>query len=228
MHKTGAPGHVYAIDTDNAWEAMRPLDGHLDRIVSPFPIHQWDDFKPAVKTIREKGTSNDWYVLDRGDVVWDAAQEGWSQKVEGEDIDEFFLKHQMSGTNPGGDYGTNWTQIKRMYQGAGINLITRFPGHVLCCVSADLIRENAGQFSDDGTVIAKYHHTGMKPSGQAKLAHLFHTELYFVESPSGFKITTAKDRKPFSGEGGREYLKGKPVTPDFVLSYLIGVAGWRP
>ena len=231
IHKTGSNAKVYVIDTDNAWEAMRPEDGHLDEVVVPFGIHKWGDYKPAVKKIREAGANaghmDNWFVLDRADVIWDAAQEGWSQAVEGEDIDEFFLRHQVNQTAAGGDYGSNWVQIKRMYRGAGIDMITSFPGHVLACASSDEVREKKGQFGDDADVVAKYKHIGQKPSGQSKLAHLFHTELYLVESPSGYRMTTAKERKPFTDQG-REYMKGKLVTPDFVVAYLVGVAGWKP
>lgn len=229
MHKTQAPGHLHVMDTDNAWEAMRPTDGHLDSLITAYPIFEFSDFKPAVKDIRGSGTSDDWYVIDRGDPMWDMAQEGYAQKVYGEDADEFFLRHEINETNPGGDYGKSWVQMRRMYKGAGIDLIQRFPGHVLClCAANELRLEDQGKFADDAEAIGKYKGIGMKPAGKKDLGLLFHTELYFVESPSGYRITTTKDRKPFGDETGRQYLKGKPVTPDFVMAYLIGVAGWRP
>lgn len=220
LHKTKAPGHVWVIDTDCAWDAYRPLDGHLDDIVTAFPIHQWDDYKVAVAEIRVKGKAEDWFSIDLVDVVWDAAQEGWSEKAEGKDIDEFFLMHKVQGTNPGGEYGTNWVQIKRMYRSV-VNLIVRFPGHVVCCASASEVKEKKGQFGDDATVVAKYGRVGYKPNGEGKLAHLFHTEIYFVDSPSGYRMTSVKDRQ-------RERFAGEMVSPDFVLAYLIRRAGWKP
>lgn len=224
--KTNAESRLWVVDTDMAWEAMRPDDGHLDSIVEHFPIYEYEDYRPAVHKIRENASKDDWYVLDRGDVLWDSAQEGWSAAVEGKDIDEFFLLHRSQGTSPGGDYGSNWVQIKRMYRAMGIDLITRFRGHVLVCCAAEQVREKKGQFGDDADVFAKYQSVGMKPAGEKKLAHLFHTELFLVESPSGYRMSTMKERKPFAGEG-RGAVKGKPVSPDFVMSYLIGVAGWK-
>jgi hypothetical protein len=93
-------------------------------------------------------------------------------------------------------------------------------------VAAEQTREKKGQFGDDADVFAKYQTVGMKPSGEKKLAHLFHTEMFLVESPSGYRMTTLKERKPFSGDG-RKPVKGKVVAPDFVAAYLIGVAGWK-
>ena len=226
IHKTNAPSHVWVMDTDMAWEAMRPEDGHVDHAVTTFPIYEYADYKEAVKKIRENGTVDDWFVIDRGDVLWDASQEAWSVAVEGKDIDEFFLMHQSRGTSPGGDYGSNWVQIKRMYRGMGIDLITRFRGHVLVCCAAEEVREKKGQFGDDADVYAKYKAVGMKPSGEKKLSHLFHTEVFMQESPSGYRMSTVKERKSFSGES-RGTMKGKVVSPDFVMAYLIGVAGWK-
>jgi hypothetical protein len=134
--------------------------------------------------------------------------------------------HQQRGTSPGGDFGSNWVQIKRMYRAMGVDLITRFRGHVLCVCAAEPVREKKGQFGDEADVFAKYQTVGMKPSGEKKLAHLFHSELFMVESPSGYRMSTLKERKPFGGDG-RKTLRGKPVTPDFVMSYLIGEAGWK-
>lgn len=223
LHKTQGVGKLWVIDTDLAWDAMRPVDGHLDDRVNVYPIYEWDDYKPAVTEIREKAGKDDWFVIDLADVVWDAAQEGWSQKVEGEDIDEFFLRHQIAGSSPGGDYGSNWVQIKRMYRGAGINLISRFRGHVLCCASASVVRakDKSGKFGDDAEIVDKYGKLGWKPNGQDKLAHLFHTEILMSDSPSGYRMSTAKDR-------GRDKMNGEKVSSDFVTAYLIGRAGWKP
>lgn len=226
IYKTGADSRLWVVDTDMAWEAMRPEDGHLDSVVEVFSIYEYEDYRPAIHKLKEDATPDDWYIVDRADVLWDAAQEGWSAAVEGKDIDEFFLVHQKQGTSPGGDYGTNWVQIKRMYKAMGVDLFSRFRGHVLAVCAAEQTREKKGQFGDDAEVFAKYSTVGMKPAGEKKLAHLFHTELYMVESPSGYRMSTLKERKPF-GTDGRPYLKGKPVTPDFVMAYLIGVAGWK-
>lgn len=226
IHKTNAPSHIWVLDTDSAWEAMRPEDGRIDHAVTPFSLHEYGDYKEAVKKIRENGTVDDWFVVDRGDVLWDASQEAWSVAVEGKDIDEFFLLHQSRGTSPGGDYGANWVQIKRMYRGMGVDLITRFRGHVLVCCAAEEVREKKGQFGDDADVYAKYKSVGLKPSGEKKLAHLFHTEIFMQESPSGYRMTTLKERKMFGGET-RPYMKGKSVSPDFIMAYLIAIAEWR-
>jgi len=226
IYKTKGSEHVWVVDSDNAWDAMRPEDGHLDTVVNQFPIYDYADYKDAVKKIREGASRDDWYTFDRIDPLWDQAQEAYSRNVEGEDIDEFFLRHEIEGTLPGGDYGKRWVQIRRMYHGMGIDLVTRFPGHVLAVASAKEIHEQKGQFGDDADIYAKYEMVRMKPAGKADLPHLFHTELFMVDSPSGYRMTTLKERKPFSGDA-RPYMKGKVVDPDFVMAYLMGVAGWK-
>jgi hypothetical protein len=227
IYKSKSDSKVWVIDTDVAWDAMRPEDGHLDEIVEVFPIYDWVDYKPAVHKIRENGQPDDWYVLDRGDVQWSRAQEAYAALTTGQDVDEFFLAHAIAETSPGGDYGSNWTHIRRMYAQSGMDLVTRFRGNVLVTAAAKELREDAGKMSDDPNVIAKYHSVGYKPEGKADLPHLFHTEIYMVESPSGYRMTTLKDRKNLYGDGGRKYMKGKEVKPDFVMGYLIGEAGWK-
>jgi hypothetical protein len=226
IYKSKSDSRVWVVDTDMAWDAMRPDDGHLDSIVEAFPIYSYDEYRPAINKIKENASSADWFVIDRADVLWEAAQEGWSAAVEGKDIDEFFLMHQAQGTSPGGDYGANWVQIKRMYRAMGVDLITRFRGHVLCVAAAEQAREKKGQFGDDADVFAKYSNIGYKPAGEKKLAHLFHTEIYMVESPSGYRMSTLKERRAWSSSG-RDVMRGQKVTPDFVMAYLIGIAGWQ-
>ena len=226
IYKTQGPEHLWVVDADNAWDAMRPEDGHLDTIVNQFPIYDYGDYKDAVKKIRENALRDDWYVFDRIDPLWDRAQEAYSQNVEGEDLDEFFLRHEIAGSSPGGDYGKRWVQIRRMYHGMGIDLVNTFRGHVLALAFAKEIKEKSGQFGDDAEVYKKYLPVRMKPAGKDDLPGLFHTEIFMQESPSGYRMTTLKERKPFSG-GGRTMMKGKIVTPDFVMAYLIGEAGWK-
>lgn len=225
--RTKADAKVYAIDTDLAWDAMRPVDGHLDSVVIATPIYEWDDYKPAIHRVQQSSRPQDWFVIDLVDKVWDESQEGYVNKVFGVDIDEFYLKAKMANDAAmiGGDYGTNWTHVKKMYQSV-VGMIPRFQGHVYCAATATSVKkpdEGAKRtaFHDDVEVVEKYGKFGWKPSGEKKLAHLFHTEVLFSETPSGYKLSVVKDRQ-------RERITGVNVSPDFVTAYLMKVAGWKP
>lgn len=234
--KTNSDAKVRVIDTDLGWDAMRPSDGHLDEIVVPYPIYEWDDYRPAIHAIRAESRTQDWLVYDLVDVIWDQAQEAYFSKRFGRDIDEFYLAEHIradqtnTGASVGGDYGINWQLIKKLYQQV-IDPIPRFRGHVLACATADKVSapdpgKRATVFHDAPEIVEKYGRIGWKPNGQKKLAHMFHSELFMAETPGGYRVTTVKERGPV-GEV-RSRLEGKVVNPDFVVVYLMGVAGWRP
>lgn len=220
IYKTKSKAKVWLVDTDRSWDAMRPIDGHLDDIVRIFDIHEWSDYGPAIKTIRTNGAPDDWFSIDLVDNVWDDSQQGYTEAVFGQDLGAFYLEQRVKDLPVGGDYGTNWQHIKKMYRDV-TGLITRFPGHVICCATAAQVTPKKGNFGDDPDVVEKYGRVGWKPNGEKKIGHLFHTVIYMADAPSGYLMTSTKDRQ-------RERFNGKKVTPDFVVSYLIGVAGWKP
>lgn len=229
IHRTGGKDHVWVIDSDNAWDAMRPVDGHLDSVVRHFPVFEWDDYRPAIHTIREHATRDDFYVIDRGDTLWDGAQEDYVNKVFGVDIDEFYLKAKVANdiAMVSGDYGTNWTHIKKVYATVS-NSIIRFQGHVIVTAAAKEVKKpDEGQkrnlFHDDILVVDKYGKYGYKPAGEKNLPGLFHTEILMSESPSGYRMSVIKDR-----QRPKEQIQGVIVKPDFVTSYLMKYPGWKP
>lgn len=231
IYKTKSPAKVRVIDTDTAWDAMRPTDGHLDDIVIPFPIYEWSDYKTGIETIRRDGKPDDWFVIDLTNRVWDDAQRAYTELVFGKQVDEFYLEVKMKNERAGqivetvgGDYGTNWQHIKTMYESV-MGPIHRYRGHVLCCAAADVVKNNpkgGAAFNDTAEIIGRYGRIGYKPAGEKRIGHLFHTTLFLADTQKGFRVTTAKDR------GERPYVAGKEVTPDFVVAYLVAVGGWKP
>lgn len=229
--RTGSSDKLYVIDSDNAWDAMRPVDGHLDSVVVHYPAFDWDDYRPAVHEIKERATRDDWYVVDRGDTLWDGAQEDYVNKVFGVDIDEFYLKAKIANDQAmvSGDYGTNWTHIKKIYRTVA-NSVIRFQGHVLVTAAAERVKKpDEGQkrnlFHDSVEVVDKYGKYGLKPAGEKNLAGLFHTEILMSESPSGYRMSVVKDR-----QRKKDGFQGVVVSEQggFVTAYLMPAAGWKP
>lgn len=231
IYRTKAHAKVWVIDTDLGWDAMRPEDGHLDPIVEAFPIHEWADYRPAIHKIRGQAGKDDWFVVDLADEPWEAAQKYYFEQAYGQDIDEFFLQAKINDTSVGGDYGSNWTIIKKLYNGV-MGGIPSFRGHVYCATTADVVRKTEegkkkAAWDDDAETVETYGRIGYKPNGNKRLAHMFHTVLYFAKTPSGYRVTTTKERTA-PGQANRSYLAGQIVKPDFVTTYLMGVAGWKP
>jgi hypothetical protein len=229
--KTRANIRMPVLDTDKAWDDMAPYDGHLDKIVEPFPCPDWDSIRSSIRKV-EGGDygADDVLVVDMAHRIWDRAQEGFFEKVFGRDIDEFFTLAQGDRQKAiSGDYGTNWQAINKLY-GAFTNLVmNKFPGHVIVCTSAQRIWE-ANEKDKVLTTYPDFAKLGYKPQGQKDLPHQFRTILFLQDSPSGWRWSTAKERNPPSmqegDEGYRGYYAGEQMK-SFTKNYLMKVAGWK-
>lgn len=230
LYKTGSKNKVIVGDTDVAWEAMRPMDGHLDHIVKVTDLDEWADYKSWINKAKTSANPdrNDWLVLDMVDKCYETAKGEYFMRRFGKELDEFFIEAKGDTEVIGGAYGTNWDVINKMYNSV-MNIVHRFPGHVYCATPADEVRlpaARSGKGGDDEQTRAMFGTMGMKPKGQKLLPHMFHTILYFQKGPRGYMMTTVgeRQRKRFTGEivGVDE---GQPL---FVAKYLIGAAGWRP
>lgn len=235
IKKTKSSAKVHVIDTDAAWDALRPEDGRLDDVVVAYPITEWDDYD-VVKKIRENATPDDWYVLDVVTSLWTDAQEGFFQKAFGEELDAFFMAAQIAGESPGGEWGSNWVQIRRMYQRV-MGSLQRYPGNVIACAYAGEVKTPGKKrdgssmprtpFHDTPEIEEKYGRYGWKPLGgssKENIGHNFHTVVFMAETSKGWRMSVTKDR------GDRDKVKGElqgVVVTDFVLSYLFK-QGWRP
>jgi AAA domain len=220
LRKTGSDALVYVIDT--TYEAERNfIDCDNVRI---YQVEEWDEYMKAVKDIREQSRPQDWLVIDRVDVVWEKAQSGYSEKVFGKEIDEWFIEYRKdngAGHAFSGDYGANWVIIKRMHA-AFMTEVMRFKGNVIAASTAVPVSEPSrdGKGGDSKEVRAEFGKFGVRPGGEKNLGFMFHTVLLLAEpQPGTWVYTTIRDRN-------REQKKGQPMK-DFVVSYLIGVAGWK-
>lgn len=220
-HKTETPGRLFVADTDLAWEGQRPVDGHLDERVISKDVFDWPSLIETVEKAAADYQDGDWLVVDMISAAWTYAQQHYYEEVFGKELDVFFLEAKKAGTNPGGEWGSNWTVINKLHS-SFMQKLQRYPGHLLACTPATDVRQPdaRGGGGDTREILHLFGKLGVKPEGQKLLAYNFHTVLLFQDVPrAGYTITTAKDRN-------REVLTGESLD-EFCKSYLIRVGGWR-
>lgn len=220
-------GRGFVIDTDatmirsTSSEQYRPLREKL-------AVCEPQDLREAIEAVdgwRKEATNEDWFVIDRADWLWDAAQQEFSNEVFGKDADEHFLNFRaaaQAAKDSGGkgignpfDGMADWPTIKKRY-GRMARAIMTWPGHVyVATAEKELI-----QGMESNETQREYGRIGAKPSGEKHLSHLTHTVLRLQgNSPTTWRATTVKDRerKQFDGTG----------IGDFATDYLQNVAGWQ-
>lgn len=227
MEQTSAPGKIRLLDTDYAWDAYRPVDGSLDQRIIVEEAYDWTDFKPAIERLTQAKdvTNDDWLVVDLIDKAWTKAQTGFFEYLTDKPFDEFMAESVKNDVNVGGEWGRNWGVINKMYE-AFFNHIMRWRGHVLACAPMTEVRrpDRSGKGGDAQELIDLFGRIGFRPQGQKDLAHMFHTVLFMQASGTvakpEWRIQSPKDRE-------RPLLKGEKVD-QFVVTYLMKVAGWKP
>lgn len=230
IERTGSSSVIWAMDTDNAWDGMRPEDGSLDKVVRihQFSSTQFEYWRPSVREIRSKVARQDWVVLDMADKAWTGAQNCYWQQKQGESFADVFAAAVIADDlgELSGHHGTNWGAINKIYDDF-MEVLINMPCNVLAIApSKQLQMEGKGNNRAPTEADREWARFGAKPSGQKDLKHGFHTILFCQETPKGFTYTTVKERGPIN-RAKREYLKGERVE-DFVTTYLFKVAKWRP
>ena len=233
IKRTRSPAQMHVLDTDRTWDDMAPYDGHLDATVTAYPCDDWTPIREAIRTLEKIDASeDDWLVTDMASRVWDRVQEKYFEQAYGKDLDEFYAIGELSKRAEAisGPHGVNWQAINKMYATYSRLLMTRWPGHVLSCTPAANMREDIS--SDQKTIVQypEFGRIGMRPQGQKDLAGQHRTILFMQQAPSGWKMTTGKERNPpglgDGDEGFRGYVEGEDVK-DFVRTYLMSVGGWK-
>jgi hypothetical protein len=224
IRKTNTKSRMFVIDT--TYEADRNFQpfGESNGLLRTSTVESWPEYMGVVKAYRNEATPADWLVVDRGDVVWDQAQAGYSEAAFGKDIDQWFVEFRKEGGKGhafSGEFGTHWGTIKRMY-GAFMTEVMRWPGHVLMTAKVEGVQEpnRDGTGGDSKEVRAMFSKFGVRPGGEKNLGFLFHTVLWLNEPKQGtWVFTTVRDR-------GREQVSGATMV-GFVPSYLVKIAGWK-
>lgn len=217
LDKTGSPAQVFIIDPD--YKAALDPNAMLPNVHIYDELETWREYKNAAVKCREQAEKGrgDWLVVDMCDRVWNAAQAGYVEMTFGVDVDDFYVawrKEDTKGGNPfNADWGKDWQAINRLYDGF-MYQVTRFPGNVLMTTSPEPMRDD----EKDKDLIRLYGKWGIRPAGQKRLGHLAADCLLLTQTSKGWSYSQMRGT-------GREEFKNEPLD-DFVMSYLIGKAGW--
>lgn len=211
-------GRVYLIDT--TYEAERNYPGQDNVVIES--VESWDDYLTGVRKATIRGGRDDWLAIDRIDPVWDMAQNGFIEKVFGRSADDWFVEYrkESAGHPLAGEYGMNWTVIKKMY-GAFMTEVMRFKGNVIVTCRAEQLREpnRDGKGGDSMELRVEYGKFGVKPAGEKNMGFLFHTVLWLAEPQSeNWIFSTVRDRN-------RGIIKGRQLR-SFTEDYLLKEGGW--
>jgi hypothetical protein len=237
---TGGGGKVWVADSDNAWDAM--WSENSEGVVQAERVRGYVEAVHWARGIRGKVKGDDWVVMDMADKVWSWSQEHYWQTVTGEDdllLGDVYVQDQLArkkaevvkgggkwegddGEAMAGAHGANWGVIYKYYHGL-LNMVLNLPCHVLFVAGAREIRPDTKP-----AIVAQYKGCGFYPAGppnENELAHNFHSVIFCAETPRDWVYTTVKERGPIR-QPSRRMMMGEKVE-DFVVSYLMGVAGWK-
>jgi len=232
LAKTRSDSKMWVVDTDRTWEAMRPLDGSLDKTVVAYDVEDYPGMKKAVNDIRDVASNEDFLVYDMIDTLWTESQNYFFEEAFAKDFEEFLVNARRTGDTIGGEYGVNWNAINKLY--AGVNdRVRRFPGHVIACTPGEVVRE-AGKSGKGGEqdpqIVREFGRYKVKPAGQKKLRHDYHSILLCQDTPGGYTLSTLKERNPpgsVEGDGQHRVSLESVKTGEFTMTYLVKVAGWK-
>jgi len=219
-----APAKCYVLDTDDAYPRMLDTEFKSLNNVEVYPVFGWEDWQSAVTGVIAKASPGDWICVDRADVMWQAAQEYFVEKVFGEEPSDFFIHarreyEQTKKDDPKKkfvplDGYKDWTIINRVYRRLWNRLIMpNMPANLYVATPAAQIEKQ-----DQQEVQETFSFLGIKPEGQKHLPYGVHTILYLDRVRESWRMTTVKDR-------GRKYLDRQTLI-SLPHQYLVGVAEW--
>jgi hypothetical protein len=223
--QTGSDAKVHVGLTDNSWDDVR-----YDRIEEVVRVRDLDirDFRPWMEWVEGLEVKrDDWVVVDRADVAYEAAQQTFHMEDSGRGMLEVLMEDKKAKDTKGaqgkymaGAHGVNWDLAKRYYFSV-MGRLDKINCHRLYIADAREIREDNPQ----AVALRDKWKGGVYPKGQGDLPGPCMTWLYCAEGNKGHVYTTIRDKTAI-GQEGRELLKGEVVS-DFVMTYLVPVAGWE-
>ena len=224
--RTGATFDMWVADTDDCWDAQRPADGRWDQFVHVTRLDV-DDYRPWIdwaRGVKQQCSRDDWVVVDLHKAR-DAAEGYYWETQEGDLLADVYYRNQLNveskgreGEARGGAYGSRFQVIKKYYD-AFHSSVMGSGCHILCLAHADEVREY------HKPEVRNQYRVGWKPEGREDLPNMFNTVLFASQVADSWVLTSVREKGPI--DGSRELLKGSTVD-DFVVTYLFGVAGWRP
>lgn len=230
--KYGNDGHFWVLSTEyeRVLASMEGRAGWRDNI-HIFEVHDFDSLMGQSEVIQAKVSekigmttpidSDEWIVVDTVGPCQRWARDLYFAQSRGMTYREF----QEKGGTSDEVQAPEWQQMESIYLSWFNPYVMRFPGHRFVTAQVDGIGEGKWAPKANSTVGRVFSRLGMKPVGYKDLGAQLHTVLY-KQNPSvgDYEISTVKD-KP-----GREMLSHQKVMPPefggFVMTYLIGNAGW--
>lgn len=226
---------IHVIDNDNAYLASIERSGHSFDNIEVYDVEDYDETITAIKEVRDKikqdesAMRDDWLAVDLFSATWDAVQSSFVEDIFDTTMDSYVMakrralqdRREVEKKTSGGALGifeqdTDWTTINHVYRQLQATL-RRFPCHVIACSEIDQIDSKR---KNDKEMLRLFGPYGVKPKGQKRSPHLFHTVLLMSKMGSdNYTITTVGDRE-------REVLEDDDAG-EFAITYLQHVAGWK-
>lgn len=235
--KTGSDATFFVIDTDLAVEAM--LDGfpklaEWDGLVVREAL-EWEEMMDAAKEFKKRAERGDWIVCDMISAEWEAVQAYYSNEVYGASKAEYFLQRRIEMEQIARDAKkkeknfqpfdgwTDWNVIKPLHVEFVNTVVLNNRAHVFATAGAKALHRSS-KGGDAKSVIEQFEHIGVRPEGEKRMSHLFHTvHLLKRQDEETWLITAGKERE-------RKELWRKKLGPDhsqWVNRYLLKIAGWK-
>lgn len=247
-YEKGYGGKFYLIDNDNTWEDYSSEYGAFEdegllEVWNPTNLTEAlearTEILSKVQTYgKGSGRHRDWIFLDMLDWFWSEAEVLYINKVHGEDPEDYFLgmraavkqaggKHEASF---GGQGGTDWGFITKVYKQFEIPLVMKSDAHVLSVTSERQLDPNRGSSPEE---IAQHKHvSGMKAAGQKGIGHRHSTLMRMTKRQNGQRQLTMIGDRVRETTIWPEVVGRRTIDVDewpkggFVRAYLKKVAGW--
>ena len=223
--KTKSDAKFYCIDTDESIQRMMMEEfSELSNVIVE-PAQGWGELCVALERCRSVIRPQDWLIADMIYPVWEEAQSYFIQEVMGKSAGEYFLnirremeaakKKASSLYQEGFDGWKDWSVINMLYN----DWIQNFAFNTRANIFATTAVDKVGDREDKANRML-FGEFGVKPRGQKRLGHQFHTVLWLQNPKMGeWGLTTIKDR-------GRNRLLGNPLK-NFSIDYMVKVAKWK-
>lgn len=219
---TGSPAKFYAMDSDNALDAMLDIGSQYAELdyrrggnIEWVPAYDWNDFKGAMGNFGPRLGVDDWLIVDFIGPAWEAVQNYYIAEIYDTGSADYFMdvRKNLQGGNPL-DGWKDWQYINRLYKDWITQVMFKTPGHKFLTATATVIGEQ-----DEKGLKATFGSYGVKPKGQKELGYQTHTVLLTsIDRAGRIGLTTIKDRE-------RQRLNDQEIT-EFTIDYLVNVAGW--
>lgn len=215
----GAPGTFYVVGTEH--EALARMadkypateaDPGWDTNIVTNDVTDWITLVATTNKYLSELKDGDWFVMEGLGLAWE-----WVRQLYVETRPGWTPPNPLDPFSVDPEVDMDWQKIKTAYYGWVQSILTS-PAHVYATAHAEPLRVE-GRWKDSKEAIDLYSRVGMRAITEKTAGYSFHSVLY-MQHPKAkeWTITTVDDH-------AREHLTDEPIS-DFVLSWLVPVAGW--